>query len=622
MNRKYLIYLFLIFPGMILSAQSGMQKKADRLFDDFAFVKAADVYEDLIEQDYNTTYNKKKLGDTYLRLRDPENAVKYYSDVVQQPGISPEYYYKYAQALRGVRKYEESREWLRKYQEEGKNAGLAEEILEADDILTYDGLENFVVRPSEINSDVSDFGAYERNGIIYFTSARAEGSDRDKIYAWNGEPFLDVYQIKDGVVSPIPGDINTKYHEGPVTISADGETMFFTRNNFIENKRGKKDDQDINHLKIYKATMEGGQWTNIEETPFSSNEYSVGHPAISADGKTLYFASEAPGGFGGSDIYSVSIEGNTYGTPENLGELVNTPGNEVFPFVSENNQLYFSSDGHRGYGLLDVFVIDLENMSQAENLGSAVNSNLDDFAFTLTGEGDGYVSSNRKGQGSDDIYMVEVIEPIVVRGVVTDSINNKPIANATVRLMDPENESQIAFLETDSLGRYQTEVKRGIIYPINAKHIEYETKSGQINTNNTADLSELVYDFELAPIRDVEYLAEINKIYFDFDEHTIRPDAAVELDKLADLMINEYPDMVIEIGSHTDRRGSDQYNRKLAERRAQATYDYLISKGVGQDRIVTYQGYGEEKPQVDCTDCSEKQHQLNRRSIFKVVKME
>lgn len=628
MNNNYLFFLFFIVPVFMVSAQSGKQKKADRLFDDFAYVKAADLYKDLLEKDYNTSHNQRKLADTYSRLRDPENAVIYYEQVVQQPDVSPEYYYKYAQALRGVREYEKSREWLKKYREEGKNGQRAEEFLTGEDINTYRGLETYRVEPADFNSQYSDFGATENNGTVYFTSARGEGNTKTKIYDWNGEPFLDIYKATSSTdVVPVPGEVNTVRHEGPVSISADGKTMYFTRNNYLNNRNGKKDKQGINHLKIYKATLASNSWQDIEELPFSSDTYSVGHPSISADGKTLYFASEAPGGLGGSDLYKVSIaEDGTYGNPENLGPEINTPGNELFPFIAENGTLYFSSDGHKGYGLLDVFMLapeEEEEEARITNMGEPVNSSRDDFAFSHSSEtGKAYISSNRPtGTGSDDIYVVNILAPLVLKGTVTDSINDKPIPNATVRLLNDKNE-QIAFLETDSTGNFKTEISRDREYPIEAKHIKYNEKKGNLNTSNMDDKTEMVYDIELSPVNDVEYLAEINKIYFDFDKATIREDAARELDKLVDLMKNDYPELVIEIGSHTDSRGSVEYNRRLADRRAQSTYDYLVSKGISDDRIVTFKGYGEEQPDVDCTRCNEEQHQLNRRSIFKVVKME
>lgn len=624
MNKNYFFFLLFISQTLFLSAQSSKQKKADRLFDDFAYAKAVDLYQDLLERGYNSDHNKRQLADSYLLLRDPENAVAYYEDVVAQPDVSPEYYFRYAQSLRGVRRYDESRIWLRKYQEEGKNSEHVNRMLSNDEINVYDTNQSFRLRPADMNSKFSDFGGYSVNGIVYFTSARGEGPRSNKIYDWNGEPFLDIYQVPEAgsEVIPLRGDVNTVRHEGPVSISADGKTMYFTRNNYMNRKNGKRDEQGINHLKIYKASLINNEWTDIEELPFNDNTYSVGHPALSPDGQILYFASDAPDGQGGTDLYKVEIQGDSYSTPENLGPQINTPGNEVFPFVAANNTFYFSSDGHKGYGLLDVFLV-LPKDDLVQNMGEPVNSSHDDFSFsTSTGNEEGFVSSNRTGGiGGDDIYRINILAPLVLRGTATDSINNQPITNATIRLMD-ENNNQVAFLETDQDGTFQTKVSRDREYPIEAKHIKFDTKSDRISTSNMDDRIELVYNIELSPVNDVEYLAEINKIYFDFDKSDIRPDAAEELDKLVDLMLNDYPDLVIEIGSHTDTRGSAEYNRKLAERRAQATFDYLILKGVSENRIVTYKGYGEEEPDVDCTRCNEQDHQLNRRSIFKVVKME
>lgn len=624
MKNKYL-FLLLLLPAL-LSAQSGKQKKADRLFENFAYTKAIEQYKNLLERDHNTAYNQKRLADSYYLLRDPENAVKYYKEVVQQPDVSPEMYYKYAQMLRGIREYDESRKWLKKYQEEGGNPGQVEELLETDEIPVYKGLESFRVSPAAFNSQFSDFGTFSTPSGVYFTSARGEADVRTKTYDWTGEPFLDIYRTTPGSseATAVEGEVNTVRHEGPLTLSADGKTMYFTRNNYLNNRNGKKDEQGVNHLKIYKATMEDGEWENVEELPFSNDKYSVGHPSLSADGKTLYFASEAPGGQGGSDIYKVSIQNNVFGTPVNLGPQVNTPGNEVFPFIAKNGDLYFSSDGHKGYGLLDVFVLKKDNPNAVQNLGEPVNSNLDDFGFSVSSEDEskGYISSNRPGgKGNDDIYELNVLAPLVLKGQVLDSINGKPVPNATVRLLGPDNR-QVAFLETDMDGKYTTEIARDRIYPLEAKHIKYDTKSTRLNTSNMDDKKELTYNIELSPIRDVEYLAEINKIYFDFDKAVIRPDAAKELDKLVNLMKNEYPELVIEIGSHTDKRGSIAYNRKLADRRAQATFDYLVANGIEAERIMQFKGYGEERPEVECDNCNEQQHQLNRRSIFKVVKME
>lgn len=606
----------------MVSAQTGKQKKADRLYNDLAYIEAVEVYKDLIENDYNTAQNNLKLGDSYMKLRSPENAVFYYGDAINSENVSPEYYFKYAQALRGVKRYDESREWLKKYKDSKGNTKVVDNMLSGN-IADFKIADEYKLEPVTFNSGFSDFGAYEKDGKVYFVSARDEGmSKKNKIYSWNGEPFLDVY-LKDGeTITPVAGDINTILHDGPITITKDGKYMYFNRNNYLNNKQGKRDKEKTNHLKIYRATNNNGQWGDVVELPFNDNSYSVGHPALSADEKTLYFASDMPNGLGGTDIYKVEILGdNLYGKPVNLGEKVNTSMDESFPFVTEYNVLYFSSNGHLGLGLMDIFKADLGKMTiEIENLGAPVNSNLDDFSyFQSNGSNTGYFASNRNG-GNDDIVGFNLLKPLVLKGQVTDAANQQPVSNATIRLMD-ENNQQIAFLETDEDGSYEVVISRNKTYPIEAKHIEYQEKTGSVSSMESDDKEEIIYNMQLDPVEDVEYLAEINIIYFDFDKHNIRPDAAKELDKLVDLMKNKYPDLVIEIGSHTDRRGSNQYNEGLAERRAKATYDYLVASGIEAARIGAYKGYGETEPAIECERCNEQEHQLNRRSIFNVVQM-
>lgn len=622
--KKYYYLILLLFIGnsFMVSAQSGKQKKADRLYDDLAYIEAVDVYKDLIENNYNTVENSLRLGDSYMKLRSPENAVFYYGDAINDPAISPEYYFKYAQALRGVKRYDESREWLQKYRDsKGQNKDV--DAMLAGDIEKFEIADEYSLNLVNFNSGLSDFGAYVHNGITYFVSARDEGmSKKSKIYSWNGEPFLDVYQLNGETVTPLEGDVNTVLHDGPLTITKDGKYMYFNRNNILNNKKGKRDKDKTNHLKIYRATNVNGAWKEVVELPFNNDAYSVGHPALSADERTLYFASDMPNGFGGTDIYKVEILGdNQYGNPVNLGEIINTSLDETFPFVTEYNVLYFSSNGHLGLGLMDIFKADLGAMVvKVENLGAPVNSNMDDFAYFQQDEvNTGYFASNRDN-GIDNILGFNLLKPLVLKGQVTDRVNNRPVATATIRLLD-ENNRQIAFLETDEDGNYETMISRNKEYPIEAKHIEYQEMTGTVSSMNMDDKEELIYNIQLDPIQDIEYLAEIDIIYFDFDKHNIRPDAARELDKLVELMNNKYPELVIEIGSHTDRRGTNQYNEGLAQRRAKATFDYLVSKGVNASRIHDYKGYGETEPAIECSRCSEDEHQLNRRSIFKVVQM-
>ncbi|QED36798.1 OmpA family protein [Antarcticibacterium arcticum] len=621
-NFYYLILLLFIGNSFTVTAQTGKQKKADRLYNDLAYIEAVEVYKDLIENEYNATYNSLKLGDSYMKLRSPENAVFYYGDAINSENVAPEYYFKYAQALRGVKRYDESRQWLQKYREANGTNRTVDDLL-AGDIKNFEIADEYSLEAVTFNSGLSDFGAFEKDGKIYFVSARDEGmSKKNKIYSWNGEPFLDIYQLDGETVTPLTGDVNTILHDGPLTITKDGKYMYFNRNNYLNNKQGKRDKENTNHLKIYRATNVNGQWKDIVELPFNNDAYSVGHPALAADEKTLYFASDMPNGFGGTDIYKVEILGdNVYGNPVNLGEQINTSLDESFPFITEYNVLYFSSNGHLGFGLMDIFKADLGVMNiKIENLGAPVNSNMDDFAyFQRDAINTGYFASNRDN-GVDNIFGFNLLKPLMLKGNVTDKVNKRPVSNANIILQN-ENNEQIAFLETDEDGYYETLISRNKQYPIEAKHIEYQEKKGTVNSMDMDDKEELVYNIELDPIEDVEYLAEIDIIYFDFDKHNIRPDAARELDKLVDLMTNKYPELVIEIGSHTDIRGSNQYNEGLAERRAKSTYDYLISKGISADRIAAYTGYGERELAVECERCNKEQHQLNRRSVFKVVKM-
>lgn len=611
--------MILLSCSISVQAQSGKQKKADRLYNDFAYLEATEVYKELIEKDYNTTYNSRKLGDAYMMLRSPENAVYYYGDIIEDSTISPEYYYKYAQALRGVKRYDESRQWLRKYLESGRSSQGVETMLNKNE---YKSKATYKLQPFEFNTEVSDFGVFVKDDKVYFVSARAQDDDvKEKTYSWNGESFLDIYVLDkaSGNVSAIGGDINTKLHDGPAVISPDGNTIYFTRNNYLGNKEGKRDKNKTNHLKLYAATNSGNGWAQVKELSFNSNEYSIGHPSLSPDGKILYFTSDMPNGMGGTDIYKTAVnEDGTFGAPENLGEPVNTEFDETFPFMDTDGTLYFSSNGHAGLGLFDIFKLE---DGKVENLGGPVNSNLDDFAyFQVSDSKEGYISTNRDG-GSDNIYVFNKLNPLVLKGKVTDAVNGKPVKAATVRLMNEDGE-QIAFLETDVDGNFKTEIGRDKNFPVEAKEIQYETFNGEVSTSGFDDKDEMVYDIQLDPVKDVEYLAEINNIYFDFDKSNIRPDAAKELDKLITLMKETYPDLVIAIGSHTDRRGSNAYNKKLAERRAKATYDYMVENGIEADRIQEYKGYGETEPAIECDRCSEKDHQLNRRSMFSVVNMD
>ncbi|MCF8274742.1 MAG: OmpA family protein [Flavobacteriaceae bacterium] len=619
-------------------AQYGQQKKADNLFNKFSFVNASEVYKNLINENFNTDYAVRQLADCYAYMRNPDSAAVYYKKVVEQNNVPIEYYYKYAQALRGIKDYKESRIWLKKFKDAGGIIDDSKFLKDADFITSiFNAKQQYFLEDVKFNSKYSDFGAYDHEGNTYFTSARDEGVSTKHIYGWNKEPFLDIYaktkNNNDSIVnhkSKLKGDVNSVYHDGPLTITNDGKTMYFSRNNYDKNGLAK-DKSGISNLKIYKATLNNGQWTNIKELSFNSDEYSTGHPSLNNDNTKLYFASDMPGGFGSSDIYFVDINSDgTFGSPKNLGSIVNTNKNEVFPFINNENILFFSSNGHQGLGLLDVFATTINKNNDIVsliNLGVPVNSNKDDFSFFMSPDGiSGYFASNREGGvGSDDIYAYNRILPLKVEGIIRDAINNKPVENATITLFD-QNNTQIAYVQTDENGHYEINIDRDADYKIVSSQVKYVDESKTISSKNIAKtVTSIETDFTLNPVQDVKILAELKTIYFDFEKNNIRQDASIELDKIVNMMQNDYPTMVIRIESHTDYRGTTVFNDWLSQSRAKSTYEYIISKGVDASRITKYEGFGERKLINGCDGsiiCEEKDHQLNRRTEFIIIKME
>ena len=637
-SKKYIVIYIIVLINFTVFAQYGKQKKADNLFNKFSFVDASEVYKDLIENDFNKDYSVRQLADSYAYMRNPDSAVVYYKKAVEQNNVPLEYYYKYAQALRGNKEYAESRIWLKKFKDAGGAIDNDKFIKDADFITTiFNAKPQYFLKNVKFNSKYSDFGAYVHDGLTYFTSSRDEGVSTKHIYGWNKEPFLDIYvkaeTDNDSIVdqkSKIKGKVNSTYHDGPLTITNDGKTMYFSRNNY--NKAGlAKDKAGFSNLKIYKATLINGIWDNIEELPFNNDEYSTGHPSLNSDNTKLYFASDMPGGIGGSDIYYVDIKSDgTIGMPQNLGSIVNTVENEVFPFINNEDVLFFSSNGHHGLGLLDIFATIKDKndiITSVLNVGIPVNSNKDDFSFFMSEDGtSGYFASNRDGGvGSDDIYAYNRVLPLKVEGTVTDLINNKPVEHAKITLFDANN-NQIAYLETDENGHFEINIDRDADYKIVSSQTKYADDSKTFTSKNLPKTTtSITTNLSLNPVQDVIVLAELNTIYFDFEKHNIRKDASLELDKIVNMMQNDYPNMVIRIESHTDSRGTTEFNDWLSQARAISTYDYLISKGIDASRITKHEGFGERRLLNGCDGsitCEEKDHQLNRRTEFIVLQMQ
>lgn len=635
--KNYILTSIVLVLSIAAFSQSGLQKKADSLFNKFSFVDAANVYKELISKKYNADYATRQLADCYAYMRNPDSAVVYYKKAIEQPNVPNQYYYNYAQALRGVKDYKESRVWLKRFKETGGDIKEAEFLKDGDFInRIFNAKLQYFLKDFDFNSKYSDFGAYEKDGNIYFASSRDEGVSSKHIYGWNEEPFLDIYvKAKSGTdsiannKSKLEGHVNTVYHEGPLTISKDGKTMYFSRNDFNKQVLGRT-DKGLTNLKIYKATLVDGKWKNIEELPFNSNTYSISHPALNSDETKLYFSSDMPGGLGGVDIYYVDINSNGYGTPQNLGSPVNTNKNESFPFINNEGALFLASDGHPGLGLLDIFgtVTDETNkIISVINLGVPVNSSKDDFSFFMNEDGlSGYFASNRDGgMGSDDIYAYNRVPQLKIEGIVTDAETNTPITDATVSLLDG-NSNPIATLQTDENGHYDINIDREADYYVDVKNDDYIGNTIAVTSKGVdRNVTSINADVSLSPDKKVTPITELQPIYFDFDKYDIRRDSTVELDRIVNLMMTTYPNMVIKIESHTDSRGTSEYNNILSEERAKATYNYLINKGVDPARITEYKGHGEQKLTNQCNGtipCTEAQHQLNRRTQFIIIKME
>uniref|UniRef100_UPI0035668F83 hypothetical protein n=1 Tax=Lutibacter sp. TaxID=1925666 RepID=UPI0035668F83 len=439
--KKILISLIiLIFSTQLIVAQN--LRRANNLFEKRAYVDAAELY---LAEEFKTQEINEKLGDCYFFNNKMQEAAKWYGITIKmyENKIDPIYFYRYSQALKGINKFDEADKWLKTYNEKKNIASeSSNSTLQYFEALNKNIKRPYIVQPLSINSTGSDFGVATFGNKIVFASTRNNGPN----YDWNNQPYLDLFQAdvnSENNISNITAfseSINTKMHESNAVFTADGKTMYFTRNNFIDGKKGK-DENKITHLKIYKAQLINNIWTNITELPFNSNNYSTEHPALSADDKKLYFASDMPGSLGSFDIYVVDINADgTYTTPKNLGSTVNTPQREQFPYVSSKNILYFASDGHIGLGGLDIFKSEIngDKYSEPINLSNVINSSADDFAFIIDEENEtGYFASNRKGgMGDDDIYSFTQTKQYFIEGFVQNKTSLDLLPGALVTLFD------------------------------------------------------------------------------------------------------------------------------------------------------------------------------------------
>ncbi|HET8736620.1 MAG TPA: OmpA family protein [Pricia sp.] len=628
-------------------------QKADAYFNKMWYAEAAELYEQALAKGeaYYTREILQKAADAHFFNTDMEKAYTLYHILYKNYGkeMSADNMFKYAHSLKGTGKYGRAKRLMRLYNRKTRDASMpgadAAETMSNERVLDniLGSEQNFALKNLSINTKFSDFSPmFLDSANMVFSSARDSSHFMTRRYKWNDQPYLDLYiakihresqDLKDAI--KFSKKINTRYHEASVSFSHDNTMMYFTRNNY--GKKLKRDDEGINHLKIYKSKKVGLEWSEAIEVPFNSNDYSTGHPALSPDGKQLYFVSDMPGSIGKTDIFVVDVlDAGNFSEPRNLGPGINTEKREMFPFFN-GSKLYFSSDGHIGLGGLDVFesTYDAElGFAEVLNMGKPINSNKDDFSYIVNEQNQkGFFASNRDGgKGDDDIYAFKRLEieeipanKNAIAGTVTERVTGELIPKTLVQLLD-ENGIKLMETLTQDDGSFMFEnLESSTQYTLKTTKAAF---FGDERPIATEDNERVNVDVPMKRLKDMIAIEKgIKKlktemIYFEFDKSVIRQESAKELDKLVSVM-KEYPGMAIKIESHTDSRGSGAYNKYLSDKRAKSTRNYIISQGIAPERIESAIGYGESRLLNACDGtvaCSEATHVLNRRSEFIIVR--
>ncbi|MDQ6471705.1 OmpA family protein [Flavobacterium sp. LHD-80] len=649
-KNAFVLLIICIMNIGTIQAQDKKLDKANEAYGKFAFVEAAKLYEELITKGNNSIEAYTKLGDCYYYNGKYPEAVKCYSRMISSSNVDAEYFFRYAQALNNSQQYKESEEIMKKYYAKSGKKDLSENWNEAKlmaDIQKQSG--RYTIKSLEINTPFSDFGTafYDKNKIVY-ASAKDTGIIIKRKHSWNEKSFLKLYSadvtVDGGLQNPVllKGDVNTRYHQSTPAITKDGKVMFFTRNNYAEGKLGT-DKDGITFLKIYRAENIDGEWKNVKEliSPINGDGFSSAHPALNANETELYFASDRNNKFGNSDLYVVSLKpGGIVGNDvKKLGDEINTLGRETYPYVDASGILYFSSDGHPGLGGLDVYAAlkDENGLYHVINLGDGVNTASDDFAYGIQDDTKkGYFSSNRNG--NDDIYGFIENRPLdfgvkpLIYGTLRDFTTGTPIEGIAIGVYNSANE-KVATGYSDKDGKYLinlepfkdyklTYIKPGLTEIIQKTLPLKQAEKREYSFNFFKEV-EVIVDQEKVVIQDGDDLTKklkLGPIYFDFNGYKIRESSKSELNKVLEVM-KAYPQISVKVNSHTDSRGKDDFNMKLSENRAKSTVAYLVEHGISAERLKG-EGFGETRLINKCSNgvkCSEKEHELNRRSEFIVT---
>ncbi len=632
-------------------SQVSTHKKADGRYDRLAYVDAIRMYEHITEKGYKNQEVLEKLGDAYYFNGKLDQANQWYTDLFEADykgkgdvPISSEHYYRYAQTLKAVQNYSKADSIMSLFaqmEQEDYRGQLFEQSKDYLDRISQDN-QRYEIQAISVNSEFSDYGGFIIGNDLVFTSAREnQNKTSTDLHSWTDENFTSLFSTtieKDGTFSePVVylSELDSRVNDATAVFTKDGNTMYFTRNNSNVNGKKRQNKNKNSLLKIYKVEkQEDGEWGKVEELPFNSDNFNTAHPALSVDQKWLYFSSDRKGSAGASDIYKVEILADgTYSEPENLGAKINTPGRETFPFISKEGILFFASDGHPGLGGLDIFFSRLShdgNVTQIANIGAPINSSMDDFGlYTVDGK-KGFVSSNRSAATSgDNIYFFsELACEITLDGRIVDADTQEPLPFAEVAILNSTGKV-LYTLVSDENGYYKVDAifECGEQLLVKAKKEDYQTNEVRITLPSTSGLAtvEIPLQTSKIPLKvgdDLFKTLGLNPIYFDFDKSNIRPDAREELVKIYAVM-QEYPTLKIDVRSHTDSRGNDEYNMALSDRRVKSTIKWLIEQGINPERL-TGRGYGESQLVNECSNgvpCSIEDHQLNRRSEFIILEL-
>ncbi len=621
MNYKLPILYTLLFCLLIACKSSeSVIAPADRAYKLAKYFSAVDLYKKaaVSGKKEDRTRAVFQIAECYRMMNNAKEAATGYEKVLKANIDTPIVYKRYGEVLKSLNKIDEAKEQFTTY---AKLTGDSSGLIACQRVIDWKQREiNFeVFNEAGLNSKNADFAPAYLNDKIIFTSTR-EAAKGENIFEWTGGGYLNLYTSKIDQRNKwskpeiLSEDILSDFNEGVASFDPQKNAVYYTQCN---GTNGKKPD-----CKIYVSYLNGESWSKGKRINLDlDSNINLGNPSISKNGQTLYFVSDMPGGFGENDIYLSKQIDEKWSKPKNLGSIINTADDDDFPFIHPSGTLYFASKGHPGMGGLDLFYSDVDtlgNFTQPINLKHPTNSTFDDFALILNATKEqGYFSSNRLGgKGDDDIYSA-IVTPTVftLSGRAFNKLNNKVLRETLITLSGNNNKEMTAL--TDRTGFYKFDIQKDVYYFMQAQKSTFFGDNAFQSTIGLKESADLVQDFYLTPIPKVIVL---KGILYDLDKADLRPISMTILDNLIKIL-NETPNVTIELSSHTDSRADSAYNHDLSQRRAQSVVDYLINKGIERERLVA-KGYGESRLLNGCADnveCTEEDHQLNRRTELRIL---